>query len=319
MENKNLYNTYSDFLKKKYGEKVYKLPINLPISCPNRDGNIDTCGCTFCGEKGAGHESLDSSLHVKEQIRKNKDYIAKRYKAKKFIAYLQNFSNTYMPLEQFKEVIDQCIDDGIVELAVSTRPDCIRDEYLTYLKEVSEKNDINISIELGLQTVNYHTLNKIHRGHTLAQFIDSVLRIHKYGFPICAHVILNLPWDDMEDCIECAKILTSLNVQQVKLHSLYIIKNTIMAKQYMEGEFQLIDCEEYKRRVIAFLEHLGPDMIIQRIMARAPEEETLFANWNRSWWVIKEEIEEQMEQKQTYQGKNCNYLNGPAVKSFFDK
>lgn len=316
MKEENIYRKYSSYLVSKYGEKVYKLPLNLPLTCPNRDGNIDHVGCTFCGEKGAGHESLDDSLSIEDQLKANQAYIAKRYKAKKYIAYLQNFSNTYMPLELFEKRLKKCIVEGVVEIAISTRPDCIREEYLKFLNKFREEQDIEITIELGLQTANYKTLTKIHRGHGLAEFIDSVMRIKKYDFPICAHVILNLPWDDMEDCIETAKILSALQIEMVKLHSLYLVKNTLMAEQYEKNEFELIDCEEYKERVIMFLRHIHKDMVVQRIMARAPEEETLFANWGRSWWIIKEEIEARMLEKNWKQGDLCHYLNGPALNVF---
>ncbi|WP_105618002.1 TIGR01212 family radical SAM protein [Vallitalea okinawensis] len=306
-----LYRKYSDYLKEKYGEKVYKLPINLPISCPNR---IKGNGCSFCGDKGAGHESLSNRLSVSEQIKTNRDYISKRYKAKKFIAYLQNYSNTYMPLEQFMNYIIACKSDGVVEIAISTRPDCINEDYLMFLDQFRHENKIEISIELGLQTVNYKTLEKINRGHTLAEFIDAVLRIKKYNFDVCAHVIMNLPWDDEDDIIEGAKIISALGIQAVKCHSLYIVKGTEMADQYVRNEIEIINCESFKRRIILFLEHLDPEIVIQRIMARAPEEETLFANWGRSWWIIKEEIEEEMVKNDTYQGKKFNYLNGKALK-----
>lgn len=307
---KRLYYKYSDYLRDKYGEKVYKLPINLPVTCPNRKLGKT---CTFCGEKGAGHESLPNVMTIKEQISNNRGYIEKRYKAKKFIAYLQNYTNTFMSLNHFKEYIEACKEEGIVEISISTRPDCIRKEYLDFLYDFQRNTNINISFELGLQTANYHTLEAINRGHTLAHFIDAVLQIHEYNFPICAHVILNLPGDSDLDTLETARILSALKIEAVKLHSLYIVKNTPMAIEYKAGQLDLIDCEHYQRRVIAFLEHLNPNMVVQRIMARAPEDETLFANWGRSWWIIKEEIEETMIKEETYQGKYYDYLNGKGL------
>lgn len=316
MEEKDLYRVYSVYLKNKYGEKVYKLPINLPITCPNRDGSVGYGGCIFCGEIGAGFESLSNVIPVREQILKNMSYIKKRYKANKFIAYFQNFTNTYMNLELFKKYIKEAILDDIVEIDISTRPDCISDEYLEFLNTIKKDYDINITIELGLQTVNYHTLKKINRGHTLAEFIDSVIRIKNFGFEICTHLILNLPWDTMEDVIESAKILSALSVDQVKLHSLYIVENTLLAKLYKEGRIQIISKEEYIFRVINFLEHLKSDIVVQRLIGRAPEENTIFVNWGTSWWKIKEEIINKMIELKTFQGKKCNYLNGSALEKF---
>ena len=316
MKEKNFYNVYSKYLKKKYGEKVYKLPINLPGTCPNRDGLISNGGCIFCGEEGGSFENLSNQLDVKEQLQSNMEYIRKRYKAKKFIAYFQNFTNTYYPLEEFKSYIDQAIIEDIVEISVSTRPDCLDDSYLEYLKKVSDENNINISIELGLQTVNYHTLKKINRGHSLAEFIDSVLKIKSYGFEICAHIILNFPWDNMLDVIESAKILSALKVEQVKLHSLYIVEGTELARMYKNSEFEMISKDEYIERVIVFLEYLNCDIVIQRIIGRAPEENTLFVNWNTSWWKIKDEILDKMETENRVQGNKCDYLDGKALKRF---
>ena len=310
------YFAYSEYLKNKYGERVYKLPVNLPGTCPNRDGQIGTGGCIFCGEEGAAFENLPATMPVDEQIQNNMDYIGKKYKADKFIVYFQNYSNTYMPLEEFKKHINDAIKDKVVEIAVSTRPDCIREDYLEFLNTIKEENNIEISIELGLQTVNYHTLKKINRGHTLAEFIDAVVRIKKYNFPICAHVILNLPWDDMTDVVECAKILSALCVEQVKLHCLYILKDTPLAEMYLNNEFEMGSFYGYVDKVISFLEHLSPEIAVQRIIGRAREEDCIFANYGTSWWKIKDNIDEQLELFDTHQGKKCDYLNGKALKKF---
>jgi radical SAM protein (TIGR01212 family) len=299
-----LYKEYSKYLKVKYNEKVYKLPVNLPVTCPNRDGTISFGGCTFCAEVGTGFELLDSSLSVREQLQRNMEYISKKYKAKKFIAYFQNYTNTYMDIELFKEYINEAVMENIVEISISTRPDCIDDKYLVFLEEIRKEYGIEISIELGLQTANYHNLIEINRGHTLAEFIDAVLRIKKFRFEICAHVILNLPGDNILDTIETAKILSALKVDQVKLHSLYIMNDTVMGNLYKEGKITLISKDEYVERVVTFLEHLNKDIVVQRLIGRAPEENSLFVNWGMSWWKIKDEIIEKMAAEGRYQGKN---------------
>ena len=310
MNDYQIYNYYSKHLKKQYGEKVYKLTINLPISCPNR---INSNGCSFCAEIGTGFESLSCELSVREQLITNMEYIKKRYKANKFIAYFQNYTNTYMSLEVFKKVVNEALINDIVEIDIATRPDCIREDYLIELKKIQDKSNVNVTIELGLQSVNYHTLLNINRGHTLAEYIDAVLRIQKYNFQICTHLILNLPWDKQLDIIESAKILSVLNTHQVKIHSLYIAKETAIARLYEQGEIQVISKEEYIDRVIMFLEYLNPEITIQRLASRAPKENTLFCNWNTSWWLIKEEIENKMTLNNTYQGIKFNYMNGAAL------
>jgi radical SAM protein (TIGR01212 family) len=310
------YRVYSDYLRQRYGQKVYKLPVNLPVTCPNRDGTCGVDGCVFCGEVGAGFENLPSSLSVADQLGANKTYIAAKYKAKKFIAYFQNYSNTYMAPAQLENYMQQACTEEIIAIALATRPDCVSDEHCSVISRIREKYNIDVFLELGLQTVNYHTLNQINRGHTLAEFIDAVLRAKRYGIETCAHVIIGLPWDDKTDAVENAKVISALGVEQVKIHALYIVRNTVMAEWYQQGAITLISKDEYIERVIAFLEHLHPDIVVQRLIGRAPEEATLFANWQTGWWKIRDEIEQTMEARQSFQGKHCDYLNGNAVRQF---
>ena len=316
MGNNILYNVYSDYLKKKYGTKVYKLPVGLPVTCPNRDGQCGAGGCTFCGEIGAGYENLPAEMTVAEQIKVNMAHIAPKYKAEKFIAYFQNFSNTYLEIDKLKSYLEEACQKDVVAIALATRPDCVNEEYLKMLQKFKKEKNIDIIIELGLQTVNYHSLRKVNRGHSLAEFIDAVLRIKQYQIEVCVHLILNFPWDDLNDVIENAKILSSLKVDQVKLHALYIVKNTKMAEQYINGELTLIDKDEYKERVITFLEYLAKDIVVQRLIGRAPESNTLFSNWKTGWWKIRDDITKTMQERGCYQGRLCDYLNGKAVQRF---
>lgn len=312
MSEKKIYNKYSDYLKAKYGEKVYKLPVNLPITCPNRlNGN----GCSFCAEVGTGFEAMSSKVCVKEQLLHTKDLIQRKYHAKKYIAYFQNYTNTFMPLEVFRSYIQEATEmEDIVEISISTRPDCIRHDYMAFLKEIEKKTNIQINIELGLQTVNYHTLDSISRGHGLAELIDAVRIIQHYGFTICVHMILNIPGDTLRDCIEGAKILSALQIEIVKLHSLYIPKNTQLSKAYENGTITLCSKEEYIERVAVFLEYLSPDIIVERLFSRVPEKDAVFSNWGTSWWKLQDEFSKYMEEHQSYQGKRFDYLNGSALK-----
>ena len=302
------YLSYADYMKKKYGEKIYKLPVSLPVSCPNREDSRK--GCAFCGEDGAGFENLPSALPVKEQLQKNMKYIGKRYGARRFSAYFQNFTNTYLPLPQLCESVEQALStDEIVEICLSTRPDCVSDAYLEALSELCGQYGKPAVLELGLQSISHRTLKKIDRGHTLAEFIDAVIRSRRHDMEVCAHLILNLPWDDDSDAEEAAKILSALGVNQVKLHSLYIEKDTELCRQYEAGEFRLISAEAYARRVVRFLAFLSPEICVQRLVSRAPEENTVFCNWGRSWWKIRDRIEEILEEKDLFQGCRYDYLN----------
>ncbi|WP_126937304.1 TIGR01212 family radical SAM protein [Veillonella sp. CHU740] len=310
------YRMISAFYKERYGEKAYKIPVALPLTCPNRDGSAGVGGCTFCGEIGAGYENRPASMTVKQQIDETVVHIAKKYKAYKYIPYFQNFSNTYLPLEKFRQYVEEACLEHVVGIAIATRPDCVHDAYLDILKDIQNKYGIDIYVELGLQSVNYHTLQKVNRGHTMAEFIDAVLRIKRYGFEVCAHMILNLPWDTMDDVIEGAKTLSALQVDQVKLHALYLVKNTKMARDYEAGEFTLISAEEYARRVVEFLRYLDPKIVLQRLVGRAPEENTIFTNWSMGWWRVQDLIDQIMEDEDISQGSGYDYLHGAAVQKF---
>lgn len=311
LEDKAVYRKYSDYLKDTYGEKVYKLPINLPITCPNR---MTGKGCTFCSDLGTGFESLESVKSVTEQLEENKSYIGKRYHAKKFIAYFQNYTNTFMELETFKRHVWEAAKvSDIVEISISTRPDCIRDSYLEVLKKIENQTDIKITVELGLQTTNYRTLDSIRRGHGLAEFLDAVLRLNNFGFTICVHVILNLPYDDARDALETSKVLSALPVQIVKIHCLYIAKNTWLSREYERGTITLCDKAEYLSRLVSFIEHLRPDIVVERLFSRVPKEDALFSNWGISWWKLQDEFLDIMKKRESYQGIACHYLNGAKL------
>ncbi len=303
-----LYNKYSDYLKSRYGQKVYKLPVNLPISCPNRDGTIGVGGCYFCSDLGTGFESLSAQKTVEEQLLSNMSYIGKRYGAKLFIAYFQNYTNTHMPFKLFKSAMQDACIEHIVEIVVSTRPDCISVEYLQFLKDLSIDKEISISIELGLQTTNDETLKRINRGHNVSQFVDAVRLIQTFEFPICAHLILNLPWDDEDEVLKMAELMNQLSIEQIKLHALYIAHNTRFEEMYLKGEFTICTKEEYVKRAVLFLEHLNPDAIMQRLIGRVPETDAVFCNWSTSWWKIHDEIEALLRHRGTYQG--ASYTTG---------
>ncbi len=310
------YNQYSEHLVRKFGEKVYKLPVNLPGTCPNRDGSSGVGGCIFCDEKGSGFDCLPETLSVKRQLEENKVFFRKRFNAQKYIAYFQAFTNTYLTLERFKTNILEAVEvDDLVGISISTRPDCVNDHYLDFLQGVKEEKKLDINIELGLQTVNYHTLARVNRGHTLAEFIDAVLRIKKHGFEICAHLILNLPWDDRADVVENAKVLSALGIEYVKLHSLYVVRGTPLGDMYQRGEIEITSLEDYVARVVEFLEYLDPAVVIQRLVGKGPRADLLFSNWGISWWLVKQRIEDCLARYDTFQGKKFDYLNGSAVRA----
>ena len=269
-----MYYTYSDYLKNKYHEKVYKLPVNLPVTCPNRLNGA--CGCDFCAEQGTGFEALNHQLSVTEQLTLTREKIEKKYHAHKFIAYFQNYTNTFLPIDRFEK----------------------------YMREGASFPDV---VEISI--------SNIHRGHTLAEFMDAMWMIRDYHFDTCAHVILNLPGDDLMDAIESAKILSALQVSTVKLHSLYIAKNTRLCEAYENGTITLCSKEEYITRAITFLEYLNPEIAVERLFSRIPENDAVFCNWGTSWWKLKDELLSTMQKTDSYQGKMYHYLHGAALRS----
>lgn len=311
MAEKDIYYSYSEYLRKKYGEKVYKLPVNLPVFCPNRK---EGQGCSFCAEEGTGFESEDSVVSVTKQLTAARQKVEKRYGAKKFIAYFQNYTNTFLPLEKliaYMREAGQAAD--IVEICISTRPDCIRKDYLDAMAEFREETGMEVSLELGLQTVNYHTLQNVNRGHGLAEFLDAVLTIAPYQFPVCVHLILNLPGDTMEDAKESARILSALPITMVKLHSLYIPKKSLLYQEYRNGRIRICEKEEYLHRLTEFIALLRPDIAVERLFARIPEKDSAFCNWGHSWWKLMDEWRLLMEEKGYAQGIHFDYLGGAAL------
>lgn len=309
-----IYYKVSDYYKETYGEKVYKLPIKLSLTCPNRDGACGYGGCIYCSDAGGSFENLPTAFTVSEQLEKNRSYISKKYKSNKFIAYFQNFSNTYVSLATFKEMIKACEKDYIVGVSIATRSDCISEDKLKFLKEWKDKTNIDITIELGLQTANYKTLRILNRGESLADFINATSLINKYNFRISTHVILALPWDDINDTIETARILNALNVKEVKIHSLFIVKGTKLAKMYENDEIVLRTKEDYQENVIEFLRYIKPDCAIARLVGRAPKEETIFCNWDRSWWLIRDELIAYMEENSIRQGDKSERIIYEKIK-----
>ncbi|OFK80892.1 TIGR01212 family radical SAM protein [Peptoniphilus sp. HMSC062D09] len=293
-----VYRKYSDFLREKFGEKVYKLPVKLDLTCPNRDGTCGVGGCIFCGEEGGSFENNFGS--VRDQLLKNKELIKNKYKANKYIAYFQNFTNTYMPFEDFKKVIEESLIEGVVGISISTRPDYLPKRHLDYLEELNK--NYFVTVEIGLQTPNYHSLKKLNRGHGLSEFIDAALELKKRNLNVCTHIIIGLPWDDDLDILECAKILNVLGIDEVKIHALYILKDTALGKMYERGEIEPISLDDYKKKVILFLRNLKDDIIVERIIGRAPYENSLFCNWNTSWWKIRDDIINVMHENGYTQG-----------------
>lgn len=308
-----IYNRFSDYLVERYGKKVYKLPLNVEGTCPNRDGCLSHEGCIFCGEESAGFESYDVNMPIAEQIEAGKQLMSGKYKAEKYIAYLQNWSNTYCSHDVLKQRVEEACSQDVVAIYISTRPDCLDNERIAIIKDACEKYSVDGVIELGIQSVNPNTLKRLNRGHGVAEFIDAVNRIHAHGLEVCAHYIVDLPFDTVDDVIEGAKIATALGIEQVKCHSLFVLKDTELGRQFENGELKMLEMTDYIERVSMFLGHLSPDIVVQRIIGRAPIGRALFCNWDTGWWKVHDYVEEYMNRKGIRQGVFCDYLDGKRV------
>jgi len=297
-----LYNKFSEYLSHKYGGKTYKLPLNIPGTCPNKDGTLGYDGCVFCGEDSAGFEALSTEISIKDQIEWTADLVKRKYGAKNFIAYFQNWSGTYRPLKDLERMVREAAETGVVAVYIATRPDCVGDEPLKLLESLKKELKIDIVLEIGLQSVNEEALKILNRGHGVKEFVEAVKRVRRYGLEVCVHMILGLPFDSMDDVIEGAKLLSELKVEQVKIHSLFVLEDTRLAQLYSAGEIKMISKEEFVERVIAFLRYLDPQVTVQRLIGRAPEGKALFCNWETSWWKVRDQIEHEMRAKGQCQG-----------------
>lgn len=298
----DFYYTYKQYLVKRYGEKVYKLPIQIPVSCPNKDPLSDNSGCAFCSSKGTGFEALENAPSIYDQLIYAKDKITARYHAEKFIGYFQNYTNTNLPVEKLISYFDEVVKFGVVGIDIATRPDCIDMNYLETLKNYSDQNNVDLTFEIGLQIANDQILSDMNRGHTVENFVQGVKLIKSFGFPVCVHIILNLPKSTSIDVERTINLLNELRIDIVKFHSLYIPNDCSLSRPYIEGKVIICTYEEYVNRVIASIRKLNPSIAISRLVSRIPEENALFSNWNMSWWKIYNDIMCFLKENNVYQG-----------------
>ncbi len=313
-----IYRELAPYLKEKYGTRVQRISISYFKTCPNRDGTVGFGGCTFCEESGSGFANKFKNLEVKSQMIEGMKMARQKYKAKKFIAYFQSFTNTYGAIEELERVYNESIIDDVVALDISTRPDTFSEEIAELLKDISFKRKVDIFVEFGLESVNENTLVAVNRGHSVGEFIDAVLRAKNYGFEVVAHVILDFPSDTMDDEIACAKILSALKVNGVKMHSLYIIPGTKMGQDYLEGKIKVLDAKEYILRAVTFLSYLDPQIVVHRIISTPPD--NAIYSVGLSSVQAKRLIEEEMIKNSKFQGSDFNYLDGGSWrKKFFER
>lgn len=295
------YRPFSRYLREIFGCRVQKIPLDAGFTCPNRDGRVGLGGCIYCGPRGSGTGAYENGVPLGEQIRAAIESGKRRFGKCKFIAYFQAFTNTYAPPERLKSLYDEALrHQEVVGLSIGTRPDCAPDEVLELLEEYARR--CHFWVEYGLQSAHDYTLELINRGHDIAQFVDAVERTKGRGINICAHIILGLPGETKEEMMATADLVASLELEGIKIHSLYVLKGTKLAEIYQRGEFRLLELEEYVSLVCDFLERLPPDMVIQRLTGEAPGDLLVAPRWSREKMAVLGKIDTELEQRGSYQG-----------------
>lgn len=295
------YRDLNSWLRTMFGCRVQKITVDAGFSCPNRDGTLSLGGCIYCNQRGSGTGAHAQGRSVTEQIMDGKAALSRRYKAKKFIAYFQAYTNTYAPVERLRAVYDEALAiDDVVGLSIGTRPDCVADPVLDLLEGYARKH--MIWLEYGVQSIHDRTLSMINRGHDFSCAQDAISRTKDRGIYICAHVILGLPDETPDDMIETAKTLGRLGVDGVKIHLLYVVQGTPLEGMYNRGEYVCLTQNQYVDRVCDFLEHLPPEVVIQRLTGDPHPEELVAPAWALEKQATRAAIEDTFISRDIWQG-----------------
>lgn len=294
------YRHLNRYLIEKFGERTLKICVDGHFTCPNRDGTLSRNGCIFCSECGSGELIKDSEKDISTQVKKYfESYKAKR--ANKFIVYFQNFTNTYDKIENLKRKYDaSLIDDRIVGIEIATRPDCINEEIAKLISEYSKK--YYVSVELGLQTSNDEIGSLINRCYSSKQFSEAVRILRKYNIDVVAHIMVGLPNETQENIENTVKFINKHDIQGIKIHSTYVVKNTKLAEMCEAGEYSPMSLEYYLEKLEYIITHIRNDIVIHRISGNAPKDLLIAPNWNlHKKWVLNG-IEKILKEKNEWQG-----------------
>lgn len=301
-KNDRPYNAYKDYLKARFDGRLQKVSVDAGFTCPNRDGVKAFGGCTYCNNLSFVPPYCKPGMSIAEQTSSGVEYLARRYKAKKFVAYFQAYSNTYAPLEYLKGLYNQALNHPQVQgLVLGTRPDCVDSEKLDYLESLAKDN--YISIEYGLETINDQTLEDINRGHTFQEWADAVTATANRNIHICSHLIFGLPGDTREQMIETATVVSKYPLNSLKLHHLHIVEKTTLAQQYKRNPFPVFKYHDYIDLVIEFLQRLRPDIMLQRLVGETHPRHLIAPIWGVRASQVQQDIEKEMRRRNVWQGK----------------
>jgi len=297
------YYDLNTYFQSQFGQRVHKIVVDAGFTCPNRDGTVGRGGCIYCNSRGSGTGAHSRGLSVKAQLEDSIPYVARRFKAQKFIAYFQSFSNTYAPVETLRRLYEEALAvRDVVGLSIGTRPDCIDEPKLELLQSLAK--DRLVWVEYGLQSGNDATLRRIHRGHDVGCFLRAVRATQNRGIRICAHAILGLPGEGRHEMMRTARVIADSRIDGVKLHLLYVIRGTPLERMYREGSFRCLERTEYAERVVEFLERIPPEMVVQRLTADPHRNELVAPAWALEKNLALKAIRNTLEAFDTWQGKH---------------
>lgn len=295
-------------LKKRFGEKVYRLSLNGGMTCPNRDGTIGTGGCIFCSAGGSGDFAADPALSVSAQLRDARMRLQNKRPVRRYIAYFQAYTNTYAPVPRLRSLFTEAISHPeVVLLSIATRPDCLGPKVVSLLAELNQIKPV--WVELGLQTIHEDTASFIRRGYPLSTFEDAVHRLRACGIEVITHMILCLPGEDRERMLASIRYLNAVEIQGIKLQLLHILKGTDLAAFYGQHPFPVPTLEQYTDLVLSCVECLRPDMVIHRLTGDGPGDQLIAPLWTRSKRHVLNTIHQAFRARDTWQGR---YYQPPA-------
>ena len=274
-----MYTSLNTHYQRKFGCKVYKLSIDAGLTCPNRDGSIDTRGCIFCSAYGGGEFAEVTCGSVAQQLEQAKTRVSAKNKGGKYIAYFQSFSNTYAPVSRLRQLYyDAIAPEEIVGLAIGTRPDCMEPEIVELLREINKIKPV--SVELGLQTIHEASVRYIRRGYENEVYFDAVRRLKAAGVEVVTHMILGLPGETMDMAVQTTAAVVAAGTDGVKFHLLHVLRGTDLEKDYLAGQFQCLELEEYARWLKACLEQVPPTVVVHRITGDGAKRDLVAPLWS---------------------------------------
>jgi len=296
------YNFFGDYLRNKYECRILKLPINADFTCPNRDGKLGRGGCIFCCEEGSASPTTHGIKDIISQMDSARVSFKRSDSETRYIAYFQAFTNTYAQVKKLKLYYDTAIKgNDISGLMIGTRPDCLAEDVLDLIASYKKEN-FELWLEIGIQTVHNRSLEFLRRKHTWECSRDAIMRAAAKGIPVCIHVILGIPGETWEDMMETARILSSLPVSGIKIHHLHVIMNTPLHKLFLRDKMHLLSLKEYISTVCDFIERLRPDIILHRLSGDRNEKTLIAPAWGMHKGTVLNSIDREFEKRTTYQG-----------------